>query len=1056
MYLLLIVLSVSAIVLGIYVLDIGRRSSWPNWNYLALALTSAVWCFGAALYYLKFSQRVSSLGIYIVETSIAVIFPILTVYLSKVLGVSARSFLPTLFLQMGAAVLLILTFLLQPFFTVHLNGPDISLEMQYGYSFFICAAYSLLSPLINIAMIFQSYRNSEYKRDRHLAMSIITALVFAVFFLQMRFFVHIIYGYGCCLEFICLVILFNFSRKYNASVINYRQAAEYVYSSVSTPLLVLNPKGSIILANNSAAQFLGRNTRKLLGMDIQDFLIFERTLEKFSKTADAGNSISHYDAVTISGNVKCDVELTYIYDSYKELLYVVLLIYDLTDKMKLIEELEAEKEKAEAASRSKSAFLANTSHEIRTPMNAIVGMSELILREELPPSIYEHVMGIKHASANLLSIINDILDFSKIESGKMEIIPAAYTISSMVNDVVNIIRMKVTEKPLAFITFIDSNLPNNLIGDEIRLRQIMMNLLGNAVKYTRDGYISLSIDGTISGPETVELRITVSDSGIGIKEEDMEKLFGNFSQLDTQRNRGIEGSGLGLAISRSLCHAMGGDICLSSVYGQGSTFTARIPQKIRSRDRVAEIKDPEQKKCLVYESRRIYGDSIVRSLDNLGIENALVHKQSDFYEALRNGYFPYILISRLLFENSGKNLLKQQNNSKLIVIGDYESVTSMQQVSVVPSPVHCISLAGILSNKNTGISAEPSSLKLHFIAPAARILVVDDINTNLKVAEGFMSPYRMRIDTCRSGAEAISFARKYRYDLIFMDHMMPEMDGIETAAFIRTLPDNKGYYATAPIIALTANAVSGMREMFIENGFNDFLSKPIEIHKLNSLLEKWIPQEKKRTHFREAVRDNSAPFFEIDGLDVRFGISMTGGDTDGYVNTLKVYIQDTEEKIGKITECLETGDLRQYAVHVHALKSASASIGAAELSELAKALEFAGKNEDRRFIDLNTPIFFEKLKRIISLMDSVIRERGTGNSGKDGQTDLALLKIKCSVLKEALDKMDMGTVNSIIDEMEKTSWGEKPDEAIKAISRNILLSDYETAVQEIEDLLTLI
>jgi signal transduction histidine kinase len=287
-------------------------------------------------------------------------------------------------------------------------------------------------------------------------------------------------------------------------------------------------------------------------------------------------------------------------------------------------EAQHEKEKAETLARTKGDFLAKMSHEIRTPMNAIIGMAELALREDIPDSGREHVLTIKQAGTNLLSIINDVLDFSKIESGKLEIIPAEYLFSSLVNDVISIIRTKVIDLDILFVANIDSNIPNALFGDEIRVRQVFLNILSNAVKYTEKGFVSLTVKGTVINENTVGLAIEVTDSGRGIKQENIEKLFGDFVQIDMSSNRGIEGTGLGLAITRSIVKAMGGEISVASEYGKGSIFSVMLPQKIRSLQKLAFVQAPQDKSVLLYEQREIYSSSILRSLKNLGVSCAQV------------------------------------------------------------------------------------------------------------------------------------------------------------------------------------------------------------------------------------------------------------------------------------------------------------------------------------------------------------------------------------------------------------------------------------------------
>jgi CheY-like chemotaxis protein len=608
--------------------------------------------------------------------------------------------------------------------------------------------------------------------------------------------------------------------------------------------------------------------------------------------------------------------------------------------------------------------------------------------------------------------------------------------------------------------------------------------LSNALKYSEKGHISLTITVQKRDAKQIWLKIAVTDTGKGIAPEDQARLFSEFVQVDTKKNRGIEGTGLGLAITRRLCIAMGGDIAVESEYGKGSTFTAIIPQGIDSPEPFALVEEPEKKKVLVYENRVVYTGSVCWSLENMGVPCIAVTNQDDFAAALLREEWFYVFSGYGLHENI-KPMLEQPDavfpggkKPPLALMVEWGSEVYIPNVRFMSLPVQPLSIANILNGKADSKGYAESSGATRFTFPHARLLVVDDIATNLKVAEGLLAPYGAAIDTCLSGLQAIEMAKQHNYDIILMDHMMPEMDGIEAAAAIRKWEEeqreNGVMRKRAPIIALTANAVVGMREMFIENGFNDFLSKPIDVSKLDEILDRWIPKEKREIGNREwgvgsrgsrsnddsasdLYHDNSnhdSPPPTISGVNIQQGIAMTGGTLNAYRQVMALFRQDVQDRLPLLQTMPETGALPSFVTQVHALKSASASIGAAEVSAMAAGLEAAGKAKDMVFIQENLSVFAERLSELASGIEvwetavgELASEKPAGGSGSE--TDIFFLQELAKVLQ--LQKAD--DIDRILEQLFQRPLGTDIKTTLEQISDEVLMAEYGKATEILDRLL---
>jgi signal transduction histidine kinase/CheY-like chemotaxis protein len=770
---------------------------------------------------------------------------------------------------------------------------------------------------------------------------------------------------------------------------------------------------------------------------------------------------------------------------YRELRYAAYLLSGLGFVLMcalsyLLLRINAAKMAADENSLSKSTFLARMSHEIRTPMNAIIGMGELILREELSPSVRSYTDSIRQAGSSLLAIINDILDFSKIEAGRLDIINADYQLASIINDVIAIIRMRLNEKPIRLVTKIDGSLPAVLTGDEVRVRQVLLNLLTNAVKYTKEGSITFSISRR-DGPEDpararhdggrprVFLAFEVADTGIGIKKEDMEKLFEDFIQFDHQQNRGVEGTGLGLVISRSLCHLMGGDITVKSEYGRGSVFTALMPQFVRNEAPFALVKHPESKAALVYEDRPLYAESLVFTITSLGADCLRARSRREFIEGLPGRRF--VFTSPSLLEEA-REILDRDRESRagegsggasgredpalILLTEDWQF--SRPDIQAVFTPLQPVAVANILNGQNDSKAYQAEGPGIRFTAPGIRVLIVDDIEINLDVAEGLLSPYQMIVDRAAGGLEAVQLVQENHYDLVLMDHMMPGMDGVEAVAAIRSWEEKSAPESRIPIVALTANAISGMKEMFLEKGFSDYLSKPIEIAKLDDMIGRWIPQEKRKktnARFERNIFTGDSGMI-IPGVDTKKGINMTGGTEAGYRKVLAQFIKDASKRLEWFKELSPEkiqkegdsgGDLAAFTTQVHALKSAAGTIGAAEISKEAAVLEAAGKAGDTAAVRRALPKFIDHLNRLIGGIGKILETKSAPSSPLAPGSPVPRAAV--SALEDALKSKNMKEIDRLLAELELAAADAETREWINAISDKVLMGEYPGALEEI-------
>ena len=694
----------------------------------------------------------------------------------------------------------------------------------------------------------------------------------------------------------------------------------------------------------------------------------------------------------------------------------------------------------EKASNMKSDFLANMSHEIRTPMNAVIGLADLALREEMPRTAREYIHQIKASSKNLLVIINDILDFSKIEAGKMDVVPVEYEPLSVIQDLSSIINNRIGGKDIEFTMEIPPDLPKALYGDNVRIHQIILNILTNAVKFTQQGEVHLKMAFEKIDEDNVLMKVAISDTGIGIKKEDMNKLFNSFQQVDSKRNRNIEGTGLGLAISQQLLYLMGGKISVESEYNKGTTFFFEVPQKVMDSTMAMPQLEKPLKTAVLFENPYVKAQ-LIRDLKLIGAEY-VDFADNNSYDNMQVDYF---IVGKMFFTSAIQDFVRSHPEIQCLVLVPYDSieVSDIPNVRMISKPVYSLSLYNAMGIKDIDLGGdETENDHFTFIAPEAQVLIVDDNPVNLTVATGLLEPLQMRLKTAKSAAEAIDIIHDTKFDLVFMDHMMPEVDGIEATHIIRQLVPG---YNDVPIIALTANAIGSAREMFLREGMSDFVAKPIDLKDIISKIRKWLPKEKiipvdentPRPAPSEAEEEGGFNISDITELNVKNALSLLG--TEKLFRTvLKDYFDAIEKKAEVILGHKEAKRWRDYTIEVHALKSSSRQIGADSIADTAAQMEKAGNEGDLELIYEKTDGLIEEY---LKLHEALKKYFGDSAKVEERVAKSEDIMDMLGEMREALDNFDTLQMDEVMEEMSKYRYSGDNADFLGSLEQAVSICD---------------
>ena len=654
-------------------------------------------------------------------------------------------------------------------------------------------------------------------------------------------------------------------------------------------------------------------------------------------------------------------------------------------------------EQLETAGRQNADFMSNVSHELRTPINMVIGISEVALEKDISPEIREDILSIQMAGKRLSNQINNILDYTEIVEGTLSSAKETYMITSLLNDVITSTAMQNSRHELEMVFDMNPKIPAELIGDSEKISHVLKILLENSIKFTQEGGIDVCIDYRQES-YGINLIIDIYDTGIGMTDSQITQMCDDFYQVESGSSRFVGGLGLGLPIARGLLHAMGGFIHFASKEHEGLQTHIVIPQGVEDETPSMSISNVERLCVACYfriekyscdEVREYYDRMILHMVEGLGIEGYQAHNFDGLLKLQRSHKITHIFIAQTEYEENSSYYENISEDIQVAVIADKEFTLSRHsRLIVIRKPFFALSIVNLVNGEanENGFEEAQAAGRRPFSCVGVRALVVDDEKMNLVVAKGVLGSYGIQVETCISGREAIDLCRSFSYDIIFLDHMMPGFDGVETLRHMREIDNGK--YQDLPVIALTANTISGAREMFRHEGFTEFIPKPIERAVLERVLRKVLPEhcikytstfadlssdKREERVFEESVPQETelsdeSPLSLKDlgrvGINVEMGLDFCAGEKEFYLEMLQMFGAQYEEKKSEIISLYESSDWTDYAIKVHALKSTSLTIGAEQLSNCAKMLEEAGKKEDVEYIQMNHTVMLDLYEKV--------------------------------------------------------------------------------------------